>query len=77
VAVEPGRCPACGEAPHGDAPCGARPLAELRVFGPCDCLPEPEDAAWSPCAACGLVQAPGKTFCGYCGSRWVAATATG
>jgi hypothetical protein len=41
-----------------------------RTFGPCDCLPR-SPKGWPACAHCGLPQAPGKEFCGFCGHRWV------
>lgn len=39
------------------------------VSSPCRCLPEGVDG-WRACASCGLPQAPGKEFCGFCGRRW-------
>lgn len=42
--------------------------------GPGACLPKSEVVAgWPVCASCGLPQAPGKDFCGFCGRRWVTA----
>ncbi len=39
---------------------------------PCECLPASATVAdWPACATCGLPQAPGKEFCGFCGRRWV------
>ena len=70
--VQSGRCMACGEEAHGDAGCTSRPLAEIEILssGPCSCLPEAL-GDWQACATCGLPQAPGKAWCGFCGSRWV------
>ncbi len=50
------------------------PVAEIDLLagGPCRCLPDPQ-GDWPACAYCGLRQAPGKDFCGYCGHRWVTA----
>jgi hypothetical protein len=74
--VREATCTACGRDAHGVTPCAPMPLPlpklEAAAGGPCSCLPESLDDAWRPCAVCGLVQAPGKTFCGYCGHRWVA-----
>jgi hypothetical protein len=40
--------------------------------GPGACLPRSDTVAgWPACASCGLPQAPGKDFCGFCGRRWV------
>jgi hypothetical protein len=40
--------------------------------GPGACLPKTDVVAgWPACASCGLPQAPGKEFCGFCGRRWV------
>jgi hypothetical protein len=74
--IEADRCPACGAAAHGAGRCPAVPLRlEPPVGGgACSCLPDPADEGWRACAACGLPQAPGKAFCGYCGSRWVTAS---
>jgi hypothetical protein len=36
---------------------------------PCRCLPEGVEG-WRACVSCGLPQAPGKEFCGFCGRRW-------
>jgi hypothetical protein len=77
--IRPTTCMGCGRDAHGATPCEAtslplaQPIPQLAaVFGsPCSCLPESLDDAWRPCAVCGLVQAPGKIFCGYCGHRWV------
>ena len=76
MAVQSGRCPTCGEDPHGDAPCPTRSLPEIEILasGPCNCLPEAQ-SDWVECAYCGLPQLPGKAFCGFCGHRWVTATA--
>lgn len=76
--VAPGSCPACGMEMHGAGPCPTRPLRldPPAAGGPCNCLPAPADDSWRPCAACGLPQAPGKAFCGFCGSRWVTAPST-
>jgi hypothetical protein len=46
---------------------------------PCLCLPgavSGPDAmtGWLECATCGTRQAPGKAWCGFCGSRWVTAS---
>lgn len=72
MAAQPGSCPSCGEAQHGDSPCPPRPTPSIDILlsGPCNCLPAP-GGDWLPCAYCGLVQAPGKAFCGYCGHRWL------
>ena len=72
MTVQPGRCLACGQDAHGDAPCPPRPLPEIEILasGPCNCLPEAR-SDWQTCARCGLPQAPGKAWCGFCGSRWV------
>lgn len=46
----------------------------LRRTTPCLCLPETDAlAGWLECASCGLRQAPGKEWCGFCGRRWVSA----
>lgn len=76
MAIESARCHRCGEDPHGDAPCPPRPVPEIEILatGPCNCLPEPE-SDWVACAHCGLPQRPGKAFCGFCGRRWVTASA--
>jgi len=50
------------------------PEIEMLGSGPCNCLPKP-GGDWPACAYCGLAQAPGKTFCGFCGHRWVTAAA--
>ena len=72
MTVQPGRCGACGQEAHGDAVCPSGPLPEIEVIssGPCNCLPEARDD-WQACATCGLPQATGKAWCGFCGSRWV------
>jgi hypothetical protein len=72
VTVQSGRCVACGLDAHGDGVCPPRLLAEIEVIasGPCNCLPEAQ-LDWQTCATCGLPQAPGKAWCGFCGSRWV------
>lgn len=49
----------------------AEGLDQPRRDGPCNCLPAAPDG-WTSCAHCGLAQAPGKDFCGFCGNRWVA-----
>jgi hypothetical protein len=47
----------------------------MRRTTPCLCLPETGSmAGWLECASCGLPQAPGKDFCGFCGRRWVTAS---
>ncbi len=46
------------------------PEIELFAGAPCRCLPSPQ-GDWVACAYCGLRQAPGKEFCGFCGHRWV------
>jgi hypothetical protein len=76
MTVRSGRCQSCGEEEHGDRPCGSRPMPEIEMLGsgPCNCLPKP-GGDWPACAYCGLAQAPGKTFCGFCGHRWVTAAA--
>ena len=52
-----------------DADGGTRPA------GPGACLPKSDTVAgWPACASCGLPQAPGKDFCGFCGRRWVTAS---
>ncbi len=53
---------------------GSRTLSQLDVLAgaPCRCLPDPQ-GDWLPCAYCGLKQAPGKDFCGFCGHRWATA----
>lgn len=53
-------------------PSATLPRIDLLAGGPCRCLPDPQ-GDWLPCAYCGLKQAPGKDFCGYCGHRWVTA----
>jgi hypothetical protein len=43
--------------------------------GPGACLPKSDVVAgWPACASCGLPQAPGKEFCGFCGRSWVSAS---
>jgi hypothetical protein len=72
TAVDTGRCPACGEAGHGDSRC--RPIVMVQApepaAGPCTCLPGAQEG-WLTCASCGLPQRPGKAFCGFCGRKWV------
>jgi hypothetical protein len=51
----------------------------MRRTTPCLCLPgsvSGPDAMvdWLECATCGTRQAPGKEWCGFCGSRWVTAS---
>ena len=72
MTVQSGRCEICGQEAHGGAPCAPRPLPEIEIVssGPCNCLPEAR-SDWQACARCGLPQAPGKAWCGFCGSRWV------
>ncbi len=48
------------------------PEIDVLAGAPCRCLPDPQ-GDWLPCAYCGLKQAPGKDFCGFCGHRWVTA----
>jgi hypothetical protein len=76
MTVRTERCPTCGEGLHGDAPCPSgtdtatgTADAEAPATAPCACLPAAQDG-WRACASCGLPQAPGKEFCGFCGSRW-------
>jgi hypothetical protein len=76
MAVQSGRCPSCGEDVHGEEPCpvaaapvAAAPVAEPPLNPTCNCLPAAPDG-WLECPHCGLAQAPGKTFCGFCGNRW-------
>jgi hypothetical protein len=50
----------------------------MRRTTPCLCLPGSVSgsdamAGWLECASCGTRQAPGKEWCGFCGSRWVTA----
>jgi hypothetical protein len=47
----------------------------VRSSSPSTCLPRSDTVAgWLTCASCGLPQAPGKDFCGFCGRRWVTAS---
>lgn len=73
MTIEPPRCRSCGGDPHGDAPCPLVPAAARTevVKRVCSCLPAAPDG-WLACAHCGLPQAPGKAFCGFCGNRWPA-----
>ncbi len=50
----------------------ALPEIDQLAGAPCRCLPDPQ-GDWLPCAYCGLKQASGKDFCGFCGHRWVTA----
>jgi hypothetical protein len=71
MTVESLRCLSCGGEPHGGAPCPPRrsPARDDVVNPTCNCLPSAPDG-WLACAHCGLPQAPGKAFCGFCGNRW-------
>jgi hypothetical protein len=72
MTVQAGRCATCGLEAHADAPCPPQPASDTEILasGPCSCLPLAR-SDWQTCATCGLPQAPGKTWCGFCGSRWV------
>lgn len=72
MVVQSGRCQSCGGLAHGDAPCPAAPALreqEAALNPTCNCLPAAPDG-WLECLHCGLPQAPGKAFCGFCGNRW-------
>lgn len=73
MTVSPAPCAVCGRPAHGDEPCivTLAPAEPSSAGGPCNCLPA-APAGWPSCASCGLPQAPGKAFCDFCGSRWVA-----
>jgi hypothetical protein len=72
VTVQSERCVACGRDAHGGSPCAPRPESGIQIVanGPCNCLPAAQ-RDWQTCSTCGLPQAPGKAWCGFCGSRWV------
>ncbi len=76
MTVQSERCAGCGRAAHGDAACATGPLPGIEIIasGPCNCLPGAQ-GDWQACATCGLPQAPGKAWCGFCGSRWVSVPA--
>ena len=72
MTVQSDRCVECGLEAHGDDPCPPQLDSGIEILasGPCNCLPAAQ-SDWPACATCGLPQAPGKAWCGFCGSRWV------